>query len=212
MGPPRGRTGEGAWDSGFATRGPWFEPLAPAAERLSRWDNWPDVSALDMLLDARGTRPAGVSGFPFRLVEQERARDGLPYEEAIFQTGAIPTRRRNWHDLFNALVWSTFPASKAALNARHAEARRGRPAGANRGPVEDALTGFDESGVVVACSDPQLAELLIGFRWEELFWVQRRAVRESMRFMIFGHGLYEKALRPFVGLTGKGVVRMDGYS
>lgn len=202
----RGTPGESAWDSSFTARGPWFAPLAPAAELLRGWDDWPDVAALDSLLGAPGARPAGTSGIPFRLVEQEGAGDGPPYEEAIFQTGGIPTRPRNWHDLFNALVWATFPASKAALNARHAEARRGRPSGANRGPVEDALTGFDESGVVVACADPQLADLLLGFQWMELFWLRRRAVIEGMGFVVFGHGLYERALRPFVGLTGKGIV------
>jgi hypothetical protein len=27
-----------------------------------------------------------------------------------------------------------------------------------------------------------------------------------MRFWVFGHALYEKALRPFIGITGRGIV------
>ena len=27
-----------------------------------------------------------------------------------------------------------------------------------------------------------------------------------MRFFVFGHGLYEKALNPYVGMTGKGII------
>jgi hypothetical protein len=72
--------------------------------------------------------------------------------------------------------------------------------------VEDALTGFDESGVVVACGDPGLETLLRGFRWKELFWARREEVRARMRFFVFGHGLCEAAMRPYVGMTGKGVI------
>lgn len=31
-------------------------------------------------------------------------------------------------------------------------------------------------------------------------------LRERMRFYLFGHALYEKALRPFVGVTGRGIL------
>ena len=27
-----------------------------------------------------------------------------------------------------------------------------------------------------------------------------------MRFVVFGHALYEKALRPFIGITGRGIL------
>ena len=37
-----------------------------------------------------------------------------------------------------------------------------------------------------------------------------RHVTERMKFVLFGHSLYEKALRPYIGFTGKGlVVRME---
>ena len=58
--------------------------------------------------------------------------DGLAYEQRIWQNGVVATRPGCWHDFFNALVWLSFPRSKAVLNARHVclstleSARRGR--------------------------------------------------------------------------------------
>ena len=42
--------------------------------------------------------------------------------------------------------------------------------------------------------------------WKELFWRRRSELSEHMRFLIYGHGLYAKALSPYIGLTGHGVV------
>ena len=41
------------------------------------------------------------------------------YEVFIAQTGSIPTRTQNWHDLFGAFIWLLFPQTKLALNRRH---------------------------------------------------------------------------------------------
>jgi hypothetical protein len=120
----------------------------------------------------------------------------------------VQVRQCNWHDLLNALVWLTFPRAKAALNRRHyQELVRQRERGAqNRGPAQDALTLFDEGGVIVVTAEPALAESLRGFAWKELFWHRRAEVMRSMRFYLFGHALYEKALAPFTGVTGRGVI------
>jgi hypothetical protein len=72
--------------------------------------------------------------------------------------------------------------------------------------VRDTSTLFDESGVVVACADRELAGLLRDFHWKELFWQRREKVRSGMGCYLFGHGLYEKMLRPYVGLTGQGLL------
>ncbi len=117
-------------------------------------------------------------------------------------------RANNWHDLLNALVWLTAPKSKAVLNARHYLALLEERAQGNsvRGKVRDVNTLLDESGVIVAYSDAGLAELLQGFKWKELFWQRRDRVRASMGFYLFGHGLYEKALHPYPGMTGQGLL------
>jgi hypothetical protein len=40
------------------------------------------------------------------------------------------------------------------------------PAGEARGTIRDALTHFDECGIVVLSSQPDLLELLRGFEWK----------------------------------------------
>jgi len=130
------------------------------------------------------------------------------YEPRCYIGGEVATRKHNWHDLFNALVWLTFPRTKAALNARHYDAliEEGHSGMARRGAVRDVNTLFDESGVIVVYADPELAALLRNHQWKALFWQRRKRARSEMRFFIFGHGLYEKALQPYVGMTGQGLL------
>lgn len=130
------------------------------------------------------------------------------YEPRCYLTGELQTRPDNWHDLFNALVWLTFPAAKAVINARHYQDLCAAPdrAGGRRGDGRDMLTLFDESGVVVVYADDELAGLLRNFRWKELFWQHRAQVNAAMEFYLFGHGLYEKAMQPYIGMTGQGLL------
>ena len=72
--------------------------------------------------------------------------------------------------------------------------------------MRDALTLFDEDGVVVLSCDTELLDMVREFRWKTLFQERRAQVRARMRCMIFGHALYQKALNPFVGMTGKAVL------
>ena len=67
--------------------------------------------------------------------------------------------------------------------------------------VQDALTVFDEHGVIVAASDPELLEMIRAFEWKQLFWTDRARFLEHLRVYVFGHGLAEKLLAPYVGLT-----------
>ena len=117
-------------------------------------------------------------------------------------------RLGDWHDLFNLLVWATFPRAKAALNARqyHALLEQQARGELNRGPAQDALTLFDEGGMVVAASDESLLQELRDFEWKRLYWQHRDEVRRRMRWFLFGHAIYEKALAPFDGITARGVL------
>jgi hypothetical protein len=130
----------------------------------------------------------------------------MAYESRVRETGEVETRPGNWHDFFNALVWLSFPQAKLALSAGHARAMELAPAGEARGPQRDALTHFDECGMVVVSSRPELLDLLREFRWKSLFAEHRPAVMQAMRFVVFGHATYEALLDPFVGLTAKAVL------
>jgi hypothetical protein len=197
------------WDPDFLARSPMFAPLRALGGALAGPD-WPGRSVLQNLLERSGNPVTTCSGLPLRLVPAGGRRRSFEerYEARIHLRGEMIFRERNWHDLLNVLAWLTFPRAKAALNARHYAALRAQHAAraANRGPAQDALTLFDEGGVIVAACDEELLGLLRGWRWKELFWSNRTRLRERMRFYLFGHALYEKALRPFLGVTGRGIL------
>ena len=179
-----------------------FATLVPLIERLPG-DHFPTLAELNRLCEEREVVSGG--GQPLEFVPQE-AKTVEPYEKRVFAYGKVLTRNRNWHDLFNALVWITFPKTKAAINRHHYREMQAREGGEARGAVRDALTLFDESGVIVASSQAALTELLTGFQWKDLFWKRREDVVSGMRFHLFGHALYEKALKPYKGVTGKSVI------
>ncbi len=187
-----------------------FEPLRPAGLSFSKLGDWPRLDELQSLLENSHPRIVNNRNISIRFVSQGTKPRTFEdkYEPRIYLKGEVPVRAESWHDLFNVLVWLTFPKSKATLNRRHFLAlekmiSEGRQ---NRGPTQDALTLFDEGGVIVACSDPGLSQLLLEFKWKELFWVNRDAVIANMKFFLFGHAIYEKALQPFAGVTGRGVI------
>lgn len=151
------------------------------------------------------------SGQPLSFVPQEYGKLPLDarYEPRCYLKGEVSTRENNWHDLLNALVWFTFPKSKAAINLRHYQALTeagDKSSNSQRGAIRDTSTLLDESGVIVACANNRLSELLCNFRWKELFWQRRAQVRSDMGFYLFGHGLYEKTLSPYIGMTGQGLI------
>lgn len=197
------------WDPVFAMRAPMFAPLRALAGQL-QGAAWPDCAALNAIVAARAAPIVTAGGRTLAFVPQSARHLAFEdrYEPRIFLRGEVQMRECNWHDLFNALVWLTFPRAKVALNRRHYEAQRAQQvAGApNRGPLQDALTLFDEGGVIVAASAPALAELLRGHAWKTLFWQRRAELDGAMAFHLFGHALYEKALQPFAGITGRGVI------
>lgn len=198
------------WNTDFAASR-LFDSVRATARPLAGAD-WPTLAEYQALLDGMKPPPVSGSGARLRVVPQPEAAASdwrLSYEARIFDSGDLPTRAHNWHDLFNLLAWGSFPRAKAALNARH-HALLAQQAAAgqakSRNATQDALTQFDETGVIILASDPALLELIRNFRWKELFWVRRDAVRTQMACLLFGHGLLEKALQPYVGMTGKGML------
>ena len=183
--------------AGARCRGPLFAPLRHWLEQL------PSAPATVELNELLARHPVlGEGGESIRFVSP--IADGLVYECRIHELGAVETRPDNWHDFFNALIWLSFPLSKRVITARHVAAMT--PAGAQRGQVRDALTHFDECGLVVLSTQPELLDLLRAHRWRELFAERRQAVVANMRFVIFGHATYERLLNPYPGLTAKAIL------
>ena len=190
------------WDAEFAGCHAAFAPFADLA--LPR-DRWPSRDALNALLRQYGVRT--VSGHPVRVVAPPATKPSdwkASYEGRLYQTGELVVGDSDWHDLLNVLVWCRFPHLKAAINARHHVelSATGTPAG-RRGRVRDAVTLLDESGCLIACSDVSLADDLREHRWYRLFHERRGEVGRAMSFLVVGHALLEKALRPYLGMTAR---------
>ena len=183
---------------------PIYAPLASAIGRLpaNRWPTHDELTqAAEDVVTSRGNRVRFVA--PREHTNHERRY----YELRIAETGEVETRPENWHDLFNALAWITYPRSKATINAQHAAIldEQGESEAKHRGPQRDALTLFDEGGVAVISSDPALFRLIVDFEWKTLFWDRRAELERHMRFLAFGHALFEQALGPYLGMVAKTV-------
>ncbi len=140
------------WTSNFASLHVGFAPIIPAFRELPALEDFPDQSALSACALARGITTA--SGIPVKFIPakpkprgaaRRRRKDEHDYELRIFERGEVSTRSHSWHDFFNALIWMTYPATKAALNARQIAARI---PGIVRTREQDRLTMFDEGGVI----------------------------------------------------------------
>lgn len=181
---------------------PVFDGLAPFRDLLLE-PAWPDLEHLQSRLAPLRHR---ITGLPLRLVPQDELEPGGNYEQRIFETGRIATRRGNWHDLFNALAWKCFPEIKSALNA-------GQVADMlvlgtrERSRRQAAFTQFDEAGAIAFISDPALLACWDRHDWHGLFIEQREAwIDGRIRIAVFGHALFEHALNPYMLLVSKTVV------
>ena len=197
------------WNPAALRQSPLFAPLHAVLAAYAG-EQFPTLQDCNTLLSLQQPPISVHSGVPLSFVSQGEsgAVFEMQYEPRCYLNGEVQMRELVWHDLFNALVWLTFPKAKAALNARHYQALQSAfsVASGKRGAVRDMATLFDESGVIVVCSETELAKLLRDFQWKELFWRRREQLSNAMDFYLFGHGLYEKALQPYIGITGQGLL------
>lgn len=119
------------------------------------------------------------------------------YEQEICQNRQIPTRLRNWHDFFNNLSWLCWPRLKWSMVRRAVQEK----AGPIRTSGQNMLAHLDECGMVFCSSDPHVFHLIKTFQWQTLFFYPY--LLESCLPVLMGHGLLEKLLNPFVGITAK---------
>lgn len=134
---------------------------------------------------------------------------GTAYEAHVARHDAVPTRPGDWHDFFNALAWCVWPRTKSVCNRLHLQASEARTAAglSGRGPLRDALTQFDECGVLVVGSDAEILQLLAAHEWEAAFWQHRSRLVNRTRFLVFGHATWDQLRAPFAGLCAKAIYR-----
>jgi hypothetical protein len=169
---------------------PWYAPWRrigePASHSLQQ-----GPSTVAGALNATGHAPV-------RFVPASEAAATQPYELQV-RTGECPTRD-NLHDFFNGLCWIALPRTKARMNELQAAEIERDGVGGRRGPVRDAITVFDENGILLQAPAPVWAALLQR-RWRDLF-VGLRPLWEESRILIVGHALLEKLAAPRKNLTG----------
>ena len=192
------------WRSCIELSRPFWEDYRDPLLRLNG-ESFPGVRKLNALLPAglcsKGERP--IAFVPANKLP------GVEYEKHIFCTGGVSTRDKNWHDLFNALVWSRFPRLKVAINAVHFHQRDSGREG-RRGKQRDALTLFDESGVIVVSSNKDYLDALAGRDWMSVFRENASAWHDEIKVFVLGHALLEKFPQPYKSLTAHALLmRLD---
>lgn len=213
------RSNQSNWMADFQNISPIFAPIQHYASFMENLPDWPAHSDYKNIQQTIAEPIMTRSGKLIQFIQEKDSLSGAEfsqsYESRIYLSGEVQTRLRNWHDLFNALMWMTFPRIKAILNQIHYKTSlmEAENKTKHRSAVRDAATLFDESGVIVVSSREKLIQLLKAHEWKQLFWQYREEVLSTMRFFVFGHGLYEKALSPYIGMTGKGIILVvdDAY-
>lgn len=178
----------------------YWQDYLPLLRQFEKQE-FPSCEQLNSLL------PAGLTsrgGQVIRFVPSSEL-DGVAYERRIYTTGQVSTRVDNWHDLFNALVWIRFPRIKTAMNALHHQSWSQGEAG-RRGTLRDALTLFDECGVIVFSSDTGFLNALATRQWSTAFRTLGPLWGKTAQLAITGHAMLEKYLAPYKSMTAKALL------
>lgn len=189
----------------------WYWALQPAVEALGAGAEFPSREQLTALHAARALG-AGVPALRFAPhVKRTRKQRSEPidlealYDGSIAARCEVPTRDADWHDLFNALVFVSFPRSKSALHVRQFAQLRLRVATdarklpGTRSREQDALTLFDEGGSFIA-GDARALAAVRALPLEAFYPALRLLIeRRSVVVAPFGHALFEHKV---AGLRG----------
>jgi Protein of unknown function (DUF3025) len=173
---------------------PAFDFIQPLLQRIDRDDF---IASLNTLARERKIEIVFVAA-----PEQKLA--AVDYERRIVHDRELIVND-NWHDIFNACIWLTFPKTKRAVSELHVAIGHGEN---NRRPRQrDVLTLFDEAGLVLCAPSAlcdELKQLNETHQWKTLFVARRREFVEQVTPYLFGHGTLEQLIeKPHQGLTAK---------
>lgn len=183
------------WDPYFYNKFLGFENSLPLWRKVDYFDHWPIIKDYNQF----ATNVTLPNGSAIRFVVQN-AR--MQYENEIYQHHVVPTRLFHWHDFFNNLTWMTFPKTKWAMIQKSYQEKATR-LNKNRTATQNVLAHFDECGVVLCSDKDEFFDYFQNFEWKKCFWNLREELLNHCYPIIVGHGILEKALMPYIGLTAK---------
>ena len=194
------------WNPLFIQTTPLFWPITPAYQQLPTTDNaWPTHEDYNQFISNSDNSIKNKNNQKISFVAQGAHCDTFEdeYEPRIYCTGEVQTRLNNWHDFFQVMVWKTFPKTKSLLNKIHYDAATERHKNKikQRGKLENFVTLFDECGTVVLSSDEKALEMVKDFQWDNFFVKNKAQFGKTIDCTVFGHAMYEKALKPYIGMT-----------
>jgi len=195
------------WDPRLCERSPWLWPLRAAASHFANHADWPSLHDLDAAYRSH-TAGRGATELAFRAnvrKQDKRSEEGrivlhALYDARISLAHEVPTRERDWHDLLNMLCFATFPHSKYALHSRQYAALAARVdehttrLPGRRTPEQDALTLFDEGGVVLVGRAEDTAQLAAAASGDSETLCLALCGARRLRVVPFGHALFEHEL------------------
>jgi hypothetical protein len=172
---------------------------------FDEWGDWPSCEALESLFPHE---IKNLNNKRIKFVPQSPSENfsAVAYEEVIFNTGKVPTRTKSWHDVFGAVIWSLFPKTKALINKLHHDdiKQNGK---VERSTLRNALTLFDECGVLLITQNTEIVDQLRQHQWQQAFIENRelwgKTSEDGVIPFQFGHANYEMLTKPYSGLTGK---------
>jgi hypothetical protein len=175
----------------------FIRPLLEAIDRDHPRDFNRRIDSLNRIANERNVDLAFVAAF-------EQKLSAVEYESRIVTHRELVVND-NWHDIFNACIWLTFPNTKRAISELHVTIGHGEN---NRRPRQrDVLTLFDEAGLIL-CAPPavcdEFKQLNEAHDWKTLFIKRRSEFVEQVTPYLFGHGTLEQLIdNPHRGLTAK---------
>ncbi len=191
------------WNPSFYKDFLGYESLVPWWQQYE-WQfqkKWPDINDYNAWFAQSARVNHLPSNYHVSFIPQS---PNANYEQDVYLRKNVCTRINNWHDFFNNVTWVLYPKTKWAIIQRSYQENTDKPHKNVRTKRQNLLAHFDECGMVFCSDKPALFNDVKTFSWKKLF-VETPEIKRHAWPLIFGHGLFEKADKPYIGMTGKAV-------
>lgn len=183
------------WNPCFYKHFPGFSCILPLWKQQAAYFpySWPQVEDYNVIAKEQRNRISFIA-------QHSEAR----YEWEIYHRRRVMTRECSWHDFFNNLTWLSFPKLKWAIVKKVCEEFPSETVKV-RNSRQNLLAHFDECGMVICSDKSSIFDDIKAFRWKKLFF-ETPFLQQHCLPVLMGHGMLEKALNPYIGMTAKAIL------